>query len=325
MLNKNLVNLLRKNKKNIAGCRIVCIGDIILDHYINGKVERMSPEAPIPILIKESQYYQIGGVGNVARNISKMGGKPTLIHLSSNDDSSILIKKLLLKEKNIRSTRIKIPDFKTPVKIRFTNNKNHLLRVDDEDINFKLSSIYRKLIIKKIENEIKKNDLIVLSDYNKGLLDNLLIKKIIRLSLKYNKIIIADPKKIDLSVYSNVSMLTPNQKEITDAAKKIVLNEKELIYFGKKLIKKYKINNLLVTRSEKGMLLIDSKSVIKFKTVAKKVIDVTGAGDTVIATLALMLSLKLTVEESIKISNYAAAKVVGKNGTRSVSYSDLIK
>lgn len=325
MLNKNLVNLLQKNKKNIAKCKIICIGDIILDCYVIGKVERMSPEAPIPILIKENQYNQIGGAGNVVRNISKIGAQTTFIHLSGLDSSSILIKKLLLKEKNIKSIGIKVPNFKTPLKTRFVTKNNHLLRIDDEDINFKLASKYRKLIVKKIENEIKKNDLIVLSDYNKGLLDSLLIKKIIRMSVKYNKMIIADPKKIDLSVYANIGMLTPNQKELSDAAKKAFLNEKDLILFGKKIIKKYKINNLLVTRSEKGMLLINYNSVKKFKTDAKKVIDVTGAGDTVIATLALMLTLKLTVEESIKISNYAAAKVIEKTGTRSISYLDLIK
>ena len=325
MLNKKLINFLKINKKIISKSRIICIGDIILDHYIAGKVERISPEAPVPILMMKNQKYEIGGAGNVARNISNMGAKTTLICLSGNDLSSITIKKLLLKNKNIKNASIKVPIFKTPIKTRFINDEKHLLRVDNEDIHFKLVNKYKNLIIEKLKKEIKKNDLVVLSDYDKGLLDKDLIKKIIKISIKYNKIIIADPKKTDLSCYSGVNILTPNQKEITDSAKKFFLNEKNLIIYAKNIVKKYKIQNLLITRSEKGMLLVNNKSVNKVKANAKKVIDVTGAGDTVIATLALMLTLRLSVEDSIKISNYAAGLVIGKSGTACISYSDLIQ
>ena len=325
MLNKNLISFLKKNKKNISKSRIICIGDIILDHYINGKVERMSPEAPVPILMMESQKYEIGGAGNVARNISNMGAKTTLICLSGNDQSSTIVKELLQKNKNIKSININIPNFKTPIKTRFINKEDHLLRVDNENIYFKLINKYKALIIEHLKKEIKKNDVIVLSDYDKGLLDKDLIKKIIKISTQYNKIIIADPKKIDLSSYSGVNILTPNQKEITDAAKKKYLDEKNLVKFGKNVIKKYNIKNLLITRSEKGMLLINSKSIKKIKADTKKVIDVTGAGDTVLATIALMLTLGLSVEDSIKISNYAAGIIIGKSGTASINYLDLIK
>ena len=325
MLNKNLISFLKKNKKNISKSRIICIGDIILDHYINGKVERMSPEAPVPILMMESQKYEIGGAGNVARNISNMGAKTTLICLSGNDQSSTIVKELLQKNKNIKSININIPNFKTPIKTRFINKEDHLLRVDNENIYFKLINKYKALIIDHLKKEIKKNDVIVLSDYDKGLLDKDLIKKIIKISIQYNKIIIADPKKIDLSSYSGVNILTPNQKEITDAAKKKYLDEKNLVKFGKNVIKKYNIKNLLITRSEKGMLLINSKSIKKINADTKKVIDVTGAGDTVIATIALMLTLGLSVEDSIKISNYAAGIIIGKSGTTSINYLDLIK
>ena len=324
MLNKNLINFLKKNKKNISKSRIICIGDIILDHYINGNIERMSPEAMVPILMMKSQKYVIGGAGNVARNISNIGAKTTLIHLSGNDQSSDIVKKLLQKDKNIKSVSISIPNFKTPIKTRFVNKENHLLRVDNENINFRLINKYKALIISLLIKEIKKCDLIVLSDYDKGLLDKDLIKKIIKLSIQFNKIIIADPKKIDLSSFSGVDIITPNQKEITNSANKKFLDEKSLVKFGKNIIKKYKIKNLLITRSEKGMLLINSKSIKKIKADTKKVIDVTGAGDTVISTIALMLTLGLSVEDSIIISNYAAGIVIGKSGTASINYLDLI-
>tara|TARA_B100000795_G_scaffold215190_1_gene168988 strand:- start:130 stop:1104 length:975 start_codon:yes stop_codon:yes gene_type:complete len=323
MLNKNLTTFLKNNKKNISKSKILCIGDIILDHYIYGKVERLSPEAPVPILLMKNKKYVIGGAGNVAINISNMGAKTTFICLSGNDSSSVTINKLLSEHRLIKNLSIKVPNFKTPIKTRFINKAEHLLRVDDENINFKLINKYKVLIIKKLKKEIGKNDLVVLSDYNKGLLDKDLIKKIIKIATLYNKIIIADPKKIDLSSYEGVNILTPNQKEITESAKKKFLNETNLIKYAKNTVKKYKIQNLLITRSEKGMLLVNSKSVTKIKANAKKVIDVTGAGDTVISILALMLTLRLSVEDSIKISNHAAGLVIGKSGTACIKYSDL--
>ena len=325
MLNKKLVSFLKTNKKNISKSKIICIGDIILDHFIIGHIDRLSPEAPVPILVMENQRYEIGGAGNVAKNISSIGGKTTLISLTNDDYSSSIVNSLLQKDKNIKNFSIKVPNFKTPIKTRFINKRNHLLRVDDEDNNFKLLNKYKILIIKKLRNEIKKNDLIIISDYDKGLLDQELIKKIINLAIYYKKLVIADPKKIDLSFYSGVNILTPNQKEITDAAKKKFLDEKNTIKFAKKLIIKYGIKNLVVTRSEKGMLLINNNTTIKIKANAKNVIDVTGAGDTVIAILALMISLGLSIKDSVKISNYSAGLVIGKNGTATISYLDLIK
>ena len=324
MLHKNLINLLKVNKKKILKSRIICIGDMILDHYIYGKIERISPEAPVPILSMKNKKYVIGGAGNVATNISNMGAKTTLICLSGNDSSSVVINKLLSRHKLIKNLSINVPNFKTPIKTRFINNAEHLLRVDNENINFKLVNKYRMLLIKIFKKEIEKNDVIILSDYNKGLLDKDFIKKIIKIATQYNKIIIADPKKIDLSSYEGVNILTPNQKEITESAKKKFLNETNLIKYAKNIVKKYKIQNLLITRSEKGMLLVNNKSVTKVKANANKVIDVTGAGDTVIAVLALMLTLRLSVEDSIKISNHAAGLVIGKSGTACIKYTDLM-
>lgn len=325
MINDSLKQNLINAKKDINKCKVLCIGDIILDHYINGVVERISPEAPIPILLMQNQDYQIGGAGNVAKNISSLGGKVTLLCLTGNDTSSIIVKKLLLKEKKIKSIFIKVQNFTTPKKTRFIKEKKQLLRVDDENVNFKIKNKYLKIIIEKIEKEVIKNDIIILSDYDKGLLEKEIINKIIKISKKYDKKIIADPKKINMSVYSNIDIITPNEKEITDASKKKFLNEKNLIIYGKKIINKFQITNLLVTRSEKGMLLINKNSIKKIDACAKKIIDVTGAGDTVVATLGLMLSIGFSLNDSIKIANYAAGLVIGKNGTAHIKYSDLIK
>lgn len=324
MLNKKLISLLKKNKKNISKLKIICIGDIILDHYVIGNVERISPEAPVKILSLKNEKYEIGGVGNVAKNIANLGGKTSLLCLSGVDHSSKIIRQLLGKEKNINNILIQIPNFRTPRKTRFLEDSTHLLRVDDERINFKLKNNFKQSILKKLDNIIKKKDLIILSDYNKGLLDKQLIGLIIKISKKHNKKIIADPKKFDLSIYSNVDTITPNQKEMMDATGIKVLNEKNLIKSGKYIIQKYKISNLLITRSEKGMLLINRDGIKKFKSNPKKVIDVTGAGDTVLAVMGLMLALKLSFNESVEISNYAAGKVVELSGTACLNFKDLI-
>ena len=325
MSNIKIKNLIIENKNKIKKSKILCVGDIILDQYIHGRIERISPEAPIPILLAENEDYALGGVGNVAKNISSIGGKVTLLAISGNDQESKKISELINKCKNIKKLNLKIKNFKTPLKIRYINNSAHMIRVDKELDKFKLSKIQKNKIIDLIYKEIKKCDLILLSDYNKGLFSKDLIKKIVKLAKIHKKIVLADPKSNDFSIYSGVNILTPNHKEITQASSKKNLNEKSLISYGQEVIRKYNIEQLLVTRSEKGMTLINAENSKNFIEVTKDVCDVTGAGDTVIAILSLMKAIGLDTEHSVMISNYIAGIVVGKPGTAVVNYSDLIR
>ena len=324
MNNKTIRKLLFNKKKNIENCDILCIGDIILDHYIYGNVERMSPEAPIPILLFEKEYYQLGGVGNVARNLSSLGAKSSLVSFSGEDFSSKQIKKLILKEDKIKQIKLKLNDFETPIKTRYINNLEHLVRVDKEKCNFKIDNNFKKNLLIVINKKIKSSDLIILSDYNKGFFDKNLIQKIVKIAKKHNKIIIADPKKNDFSAYSGIDIITPNQKEIEDAAGKSLKSEQEIIVFSRSIINKYNIKKILVTRSEKGMLLIGKDFTKKYKATAKKVFDVTGAGDTVVSILALMKAIGLNTEISTQISNHAAGLIIGKRGTAVLSFKELI-
>lgn len=324
MNNIKIKNLIIKNKNKIKKSRILCIGDIILDQYIYGRVERISPEAPIPILLVENETYALGGVGNVARNISSIGGKVVLITLSGNDQESAKISELVNEFKHIKKLKLKIKNFKTPLKTRYINNSAHMIRVDKEMPQFKLSKTQNEKILDLINKEIMKCDLILLSDYNKGLFSKELIKKIVKLAKVHNKIVLADPKSNDFSIYSGVNILTPNHKEITQSSTKKNLNEKNLVSYGQEVIKKYNIEQLLVTRSEKGMMLIKAESSKNFREVTKKVYDVTGAGDTVIAILSLMKAIGLDTEHSSMIANYIAGIVVGKPGTAAANYSDFI-
>ena len=324
MYNKLNRKLLSNKKKYINKCNILCIGDIILDHYIYGRVHRMSPEAPIPILLFEKENYQLGGVANVAQNLSSLGAKCSLVSFSGNDISSKRINKLLLKEKNIKRIKVKLFGYETPIKTRYINELNHLIRVDKEKNNFRISDSFKKKLIILLEKKIKKTDLIVLSDYNKGFFDKYLIQKIVKIAKRHKKIIIADPKKNDLSAYSGIDIITPNQKEIESAAGKYLKDEREIISFSRSIIDKYDIKEILLTRYEKGMLLIGRDYSRKYKATAKKVFDVTGAGDTVIGILALMKAVGMNTEIASQISNHAAGLIIGKRGTATLTYKELI-
>ena len=324
-MSKNQIKkILTINKNKIRKSKILCIGDIILDHYIFGKVHRLSPEAPVPILLSERESYKLGGVGNVVKNISSIGAKASILYLSGNNNSSKIIKNLIKKEKDIKRYQITVPNFITPVKIRYINKTAQIMRLDRENLKFKLNKSYIKIIVNRVDKIIKNYDLIVLSDYNKGIFDKSLIKSLVILSKKYNKKIIVDPKNIDLSIYANVDLITPNQKEITDSAFKKYLSEKNLIKYSKKIINNHKIKNILITRSKDGMLFIDDKKSKKYLANANKVIDVTGAGDTVLALLAVMLSAGCTLNECVIVSNYAAGLVIAKNGTESLTFKELM-
>lgn len=341
MIGQNIINLLKinqekvkkkeknksfiLNKSKIKKLRILCIGDIMLDHYVYGSVYRQSPEAPIPILNYENENFQLGGVGNVVRNISNINAKCTLLSIIGFDKASLKISELASKEKNISLETIKIKNFKTPIKTRFIKNFVHLLRVDQENSNFKLTKNLKLRIKNIFSKNIKKSDLVIVSDYDKGLLDKSLIKEIVNISKKHNKLIICDPKKNDFNIYKNIDILTPNQKEISDSAGYKLLSEKQIISYARKIMKKYNIKEILVTRSSKGMLLIGRDYTKKINANAKKVRDVTGAGDTVISVLGLMKAIGMSTADASVLANFAAGIIIGKPGTASLTYKELQK
>ena len=324
MIKRDLLNKANIKRKKINKCRILCIGDVMLDHYVYGRVERSSPEAPIPILLNEKEKFVLGGAANVARNLTDLGAKCTLLSVVGIDSASERIKNLISLDKNINSQLLTSKYYTSPIKTRYIKNTSHLLRVDKEknlfNKNKKLLFNIRKLIIKNI----KKCNLIILSDYNKGFLSKTLIKEIVKIAKKYDKLIIADPKKNNLGVYAYIDIITPNEKELNDAAGINLKNEREIISFSRSIINKFEIKEILLTRSEKGMLLIGPDYVKKYKATNKKVKDVTGAGDTVISTLALMKAIGLNTEISSQISNYAAGIIIGKHGTATLKYNELM-
>ena len=325
MSNDTIEKLIKSNSKKIGKTQILCVGDMILDQYIYGKVERMSPEAPVPILSINEENFQLGGVGNVARNISNLGGKATIVSLIGSDSSSKYIKKLIKKEKNLKSDFVVDEHYSTPLKMRFLNNFTQLLRADKEKISLKSQTSNINKIKDKIKKQIERCDVIIISDYKKGLITKEFIKELVKLAKKNKKIILADPKSKDFTIYEGVDFLTPNQKELSEATNNFIDSEKEVVESGKQIIEQCKIKNVLVTRSEKGMILISNKNFKNFPTLAKEIYDVSGAGDTVIAVLAIMIASGFDIETSALLSNHAAGIVVGKKGTAVTTQEEMIK
>ncbi len=317
MSKKKFLNLFYKFNKE----KILCIGDLILDTFVQGNVDRISPEAPVPILLSQEINNKVGGAGNVARNISSLGGKVGLLSLIGNDINSQKVSSLLKKTKKIKPLLIKNHKYKLPNKIRYSNKSSQLLRVDIEEQNQKIN--LDNEIIKKFLKEVKNYTTVVISNYNKGTLSKKSIKKIINYCNKENIIILIDPKNKDFSIYQNANIITPNLKELSDAAGNRINNERKLDQVAEEIRQKYNFDHILVTKSEKGMKLFSKSKVTNYPTAAKDVYDVTGAGDTVISLIALGFSTGLKISDSVKLANYAAGIVVGKKGTAVTNINEL--
>ena len=309
--------------------KILCIGDLILDHYVHGDIDRISPEAPIPILKANDKNYNIlGGCGNVARNICSANNKCHLISIVGKDDDGLRLKEIIRRIKNLTSNLIVDPVRCTTKKTRYVCENQQILRVDKEMEN-PISSAIELKIIKLLKNKINDCNVIVLSDYNKGVLTNNLIKRIIKIAKDYKKILIVDPKKKDFSVYAGATFITPNLKELKAATNTLGISTKSnenglVLKLSKKIINKFDFKAVITTRSSNGISVVtDVGSFFHLPSEAKEVFDVSGAGDTVLAYLSSSISKGESLESSIKISNVAAGLAVAKFGTSVVSTDEI--
>ena len=309
--------------------KILCIGDLILDHYVHGDIDRISPEAPIPILKANDKNYNIlGGCGNVARNICSANNNCHLISIVGKDDDGLRLKEIIRRIKNLTSNLIVDPVRCTTKKTRYVCENQQILRVDKEMEN-PISTAIELKIIKLLKKKINDCNVIVLSDYNKGVLTNNLIKRIIKIAKDYKKILIVDPKKKDFSVYAGATFITPNLKELKAATNTLGIstksNENSLVLkLSKKIINKFDFKAVITTRSSNGISVVtDVGSFFHLPSEAKEVFDVSGAGDTVLAYLSSSISKGESLESSIKISNVAAGLAVAKFGTSVVSIDEI--
>ena len=294
--------------------KILVIGDLMLDEYWFGNSNRISPEAPAPVVNITKKEYRIGGAGNVALNLLEIGVNVTLVSSIGKDLDGKIIKDLLKKKSLV--SHLSINKCKTIKKQRIFSQDHQMMRLDiesnKEDYEIKMSN--------DLKDKINKSKLIILSDYGKGtLLD---IKNIIKYAKSKGKLIIIDPKGLDFLKYTGATILTPNFKEFS-AIVGTVINETDLKIKSKQLIKKLKLDGLLVTRGKDGMTFITKNNILHKQSPAQDVFDVTGAGDTVIAAFSAYLSDGKSFTESIEMANIAASIVIKKVGTATASRKEI--
>lgn len=315
----NVVNCGFKKKK------VAVIGDLIVDEYIIGKVNRISPEAPVPILNFSDRYLKAGGASNVANNIHELGAGVYLFGVVGDDEAGNWLRKEL-GTKGIDVTNVFMDKGATSIKTRFATRGQQLLRVDYEEIA-NISAVYRLKMREYLERIIADIDAVILSDYNKGVLcDGEFVSELIELCRKRRVVVAIDSKRKNIECFANADFVKPNNTELEEAAGVKIVNEDSLNEAGEIYLRKSGAKCLVVTRGAEGISIFRPK--MKRTDIASRevpVYDVTGAGDTVISILTLGLTCGLSVEASVWLANLAAGVVIGKNGTSTLATDELVR
>lgn len=331
---RNLKGIIKRfNKANI-----LVIGDLILDEYIWGNVDRISSEAPVPVVWAKRRSFIPGGAANVAHNIRALDARVSLIGVVGDDKNKNIFLSEMKKTKISTKGIFVEPKRHTTVKTRIVAGHQQIVRVDWEHTDSLPLELNRK-IIEFINKNIKDYDAIIIEDYGKGVINTHLLEEVIFLARKNKKIITIDPKEENFLYYRGVTSITPNRKELENAVRNLrvkdktnkfrvhndrLFNDKEIDLAAEQILKYLGLESILVTLGEQGMRLFEQNGeVTRIPTVAQEVFDVSGAGDTVIAAFTLSLSSGATKSEAAHISNFAAGIVVGKLGTAITTRKEL--
>ena len=305
-------------------CKILVVGDLMIDEYLWGSVERISPEAPVQVVSVENQEYTPGGSGNVVNNLVALGAKVLAVGVIGTEREGTL---LLEKFKSIGvDTRgiIQEPERPTTRKTRIIAENQHVLRIDRET-NKVISNRTFQAIADFTEKIMREVDIVLISDYGKGMVTKSMLSGLVTLAKKHKKITIADPKGLDFKKYSGVSMITPNRKEANLALGVEIADESSVYETGAKILESHEIDKLLITCGKDGMVFFErNKKPYQISAVARQVYDVSGAGDTVLSVLGVSLASGMSYKEGIKLANAAAGIVVGKVGTATVSKKEIL-
>jgi len=317
---KNLIGFI----PHFSRQKILVIGDIMVDKFVWGKVSRISPEAPVPVVEVSQETHKLGGAGNVANNLNSLGGKVYLVGVIGSDIVGEQLKD------DLRETKISVDGIisdqtrPTCIKTRIIASHQQVVRVDKEVKGAFTAEIERN-IIDRIESIIPQVQAIIISDYGKGVVTPAVLSRAIQLARKNGTPVTVDPKIEHFLRYKRVSCITPNLSEAFSGMRTLLVDEdKKIIELGNKILRKLNSDSVLITRGEKGMTLFEpGNRITHIPTRAKEVYDVTGAGDTVIATFTLALAARADFVTAAEISNFAAGVVVGKLGTATVSLAEL--
>jgi D-beta-D-heptose 7-phosphate kinase / D-beta-D-heptose 1-phosphate adenosyltransferase len=304
---------------------VLCIGDLMLDEFVYGEVSRISPEAPAPVIAAQRSETNIGGAGNVARNIASLGGRCIFTGLIGEDEVGVRLAVTLQQEPGIESVLVHDSARPTTRKVRFVSEhfSTHMLRADWESAQPASGEIEQKLIDAVLPN-IARADIVLLSDYAKGVLTARVIRNVIDAAKKLGKRVIVDPKSANLAIYRGATLLTPNRREFAEATRSRADSDASIAEAARDAMYLADCEAMLVTQSEHGMTLVTREGeAIHVPALPVKVRDVSGAGDTVAAALALALAAGAGWEAALRVANAAAAVAVSKKGTATVSAAEL--
>ncbi|MGB3415459.1 MAG: D-glycero-beta-D-manno-heptose-7-phosphate kinase, partial [Mesorhizobium sp.] len=297
---------------------VLVVGDLILDRFVNGVIERISPEAPIPVLHGRGETMALGGAGNVASNIVSLGGKAICISAVGDDEAGANIVRMLgdcgIRGDGVARTAGRMTSSKT----RFSALNQQVLRFDEEEVRA-LAGAERAALLDRFRAALASADIVILSDYGKGVLLDGVAAELIAICRQAGRPVLADPKGRDYARYAGATAVTPNRKELGEAVGRAVFTDAEVEAAARELIGLHGLDFVVATRSEKGMSVIDATAAHHISTQAREVFDVSGAGDTVIASFALSLAAGCDRAAAAAIANAAAGVVVGKRGTASLS------
>ncbi len=312
MIKEERLNFL---KENIEGKNIVVIGDLMLDAYFWGAVSRISPEAPVPVVEIDNEFYRFGGAANVANNIIHLGANPIPIGIIGEDQYGEIFKELMRKEGISSETVFTIKERPTTTKVRVIADSQHVVRIDKE-VKSDIDKETENLIVSFLEDRANDIDGIILQDYNKGVLTKSLIKRVTALAKRKEILITVDPKFKNFFEYKNVTLFKPNRSETEQAYGIKIENDDDLRNAGFRLLNDLQSESVLLTLSEDGIALFEKgkSDFRRVPTKARKVSDVSGAGDTVISTLTLALASGGSLVESAYLANYAGGIVCEEVG-----------
>jgi rfaE bifunctional protein kinase chain/domain len=312
-------------KKNFRDQKIAVVGDMMLDCYFRGDVKRVSPEAPVPVVEVENEFFRFGGAANVALNIIKLGGIPVPAG-AIGDDNDGKVFTSLIEEANILSDGIIVDSSRpTTAKTRVIAGNQHVVRIDKESKQ-NISDKTEKRLLDYLTSNISNLDGIILEDYNKGVLTKSFIKKIISLANKKNVFITVDPKFNNFFEYKNVTVFKPNKKEAEDILGIKIKNGEDITKAGKTILERLNAGNVLLTLGSEGIAVFEKdKKEKRLATKARKVADVSGAGDTVISTLTMALVAGCDIMEASYLANYAAGIVCEEVGIVPIELDKLLE
>src|ERR1700730_15072369 len=309
----------------ILGQTVLCVGDLMLDEFVYGEVSRISPEAPAPVIAVQRRETNIGGAGNVARNIASLGARCIFVGLVGEDEAGAKLRAQLSQESLIENVLVCDPSRPTTRKVRFVSEhfSTHMLRADWELAQPASADIEQKLI-DAILPRLPRADIVLLSDYAKGVLTARVIRNVIEAARKLGKRVMVDPKNLNFAIYRGATLLTPNRKEFAEATRSRADTEQSIAEAAQAAMQLADCEAMLVTQSEPGMTLVPrSGEAIHVPAHPVKVRDVSGAGDTVAGVLEVAVAAGADREAALRMANAAAAVAVSKKGTASVTSAEL--